>query len=729
MRQVFTVPSYKWVLAVASSPLFAGGIALAQDKAPSDVLEEVTVTAQRRVQDLQAVPIAATVLTGDMLEEKGVNGIYALQYAAPGLTMADYGSANVLNMRGIGRSAVDIELPSGVVLYRDGVPTFPGYFQNEPYFDIGAIELLRGPQGTFVGKSAAGGAIFIRTASPELGKFSSKLEGEFGDFKQWGGTAIVNAPVNDAFALRFAFRHFSRDEVMVDSLSGPFTGRPGRPDLNSFRMGALWKPNDRLSEEFRLDWSDLDFGGNLTSSYGYPLYDLVQNCDYYYRDKSVRAVNNLKYSFDGGLVLSSVSGYQRTHTINNFDRNGHQPRTDIFDSEGIFTLYSQEFNLISPDDAGPFSYVVGVFAQRTDSVILDWPQHGFNVTGEAGDLGGLVQGSVYPYLGLDKDYTKREDELSGFVDVKYNLSDSWQTELGVRYSNYKLKTFTSIVIGDGLTPPTIPFYSGTPGFTEGDLDAKLSLTYKLEADQNLYALVSHAHVTAGVNIIGGAPFKKEVINDYEVGWKATWAGGRVRTQMGGYYQTITHYQAQFASADLPGQNILQNAEGPSKVYGFEAAMQARAGQFSFDASLALLDSKLGVFPNVVTPFVPPPVNPGDPSNIITITGGETPFAPKVSFNMGASYEFELGSGFTLTPRADVSSQASQSGSLIVDPATRLAGRTLLNAGIRLEKGNWYADLWGTNLTDKRYVAGIQDIGNIWYPGALRQYGIKFGVTF
>ena len=196
MRQVFTVPSYKWVLAVASSPLFAGGIALAQDKAPSDVLEEVTVTAQRRVQDLQAVPIAATVLTGDMLEEKGVNGIYALQYAAPGLTMADYGSANVLNMRGIGRSAVDIELPSGVVLYRDGVPTFPGYFQNEPYFDIGAIELLRGPQGTFVGKSAAGGAIFIRTASPELGKFSSKLEGEFGDFKQWGGTAIVNAPVN-----------------------------------------------------------------------------------------------------------------------------------------------------------------------------------------------------------------------------------------------------------------------------------------------------------------------------------------------------------------------------------------------------------------------------------------------------------------------------------------------------------------------------------------------------
>lgn len=723
MRQVFSARGYPWVLVVASCPMFAGGLALAQESTDSEALEEVVVTAQRRVQDLQDVPIAATVLTGEMLENKGVQGIYALQYAAPSLTMADYGSANVLNIRGVGRSAVDIELPSGVVLYRDGVPTFPGYFQNEPYFDIGSIEVLKGPQGTFVGKSAAGGAIFINTASPELDKFSARLEGEYGNFKQWGGTAIVNVPVNDTFALRFGFRHLKRDDVLVDSLSGPFTGRPGRPNLNSFRMGALWKPNDKVDENFRLDLSDLDFGGNLTTSYGYPLFDLVQNCDYVYRDRSIRAVNNLKFDLDGGLVLSSVTGYQRTHTINNFDRNGNQPRVNIFDSEGIFTLYSQELNLISPDNAGPFSYVVGVFVQRTDSVILQWRDAGFNVTGEAGDLGGFVQGSLYPYLGLDKDYTKREDEVAGFVDLKWDLNDSWETEVGLRYSNYKLKNNTDIVIGDGLTPPTIPFFVGQQHLNEGDFDAKVSVTYKFSRDQNVYALLSRAHVTGGFNIIGGDEFRPEKIWDYEVGWKGTWASGRVRTQLGAYYQTFSDYQAQFANADLAGQNELQNAVGKSKVYGFEAALQAKLGQFSLDTSLALLDSKLGEFPNVVSPFLPPP------DNVITITGGETPFAPKVSFNLGVSYEFQMASAMTVTPRIDVSSQSKQSGSLIVNPATRLNARTLLNAGVRIEKDNWYVDLFGTNLTDRRYVAGIQDLGNIWYPGAPRQYGLKVGVNF
>jgi iron complex outermembrane recepter protein len=711
------------LLAVAISQILLGGLAMAEESAPSDALEEVVVTAQRRVEDLQLVPISAVVLTGDMLDAKGVDGIYQLQYAVPSLTMADYGSANVLNIRGIGRSAVDIELPSGVVLYRDGVPTFPGYFQNEPYFDIGAIEVLRGPQGTFVGKSAAGGAIFISTASPELGKFGGKVEGEVGNFQQFAGTMVLNVPVDDTMAMRFAYRHLERDQVMVDSLAGPYTGRPGRPRLDSFRMGALWKPNEKLDENFRLDLSDLDFGGNLTSSYGYPLYDLVQNVDFYYRDRSVRAVNNLKYTFDGDLVLSSVTGYQRTHTINNFDRNGNQPRTNIFDSEGTFTLYSQEFDLISPDNQGPFSYVVGVFAQRTDSVILDWRHHGFNVTGEAGDLGGFVQGSLYPWLGLDKDYTKREDELSGFVDLKYALSDSWETELGLRYSSYKLDNDTSIVIGDGISPPTIPFFVGQQSLNESDFDAKLSLTYKLSKDHNIYGLVSRGHVTGGFNIIGGAFFDKEVIYDYEAGWKATWAGGRVRTQMGGYYQTITNYQAQFASEDLPGQNVLQNADGSSKVYGFEAAMQARLGQFNIDASLALLDSELGTYPRVVNPFLPPP------DNIVSITGGQTPFAPKVSFNIGVSYDALLGNGLMITPRVDVSSQSEQSGSLIVAPNTTLGGRTLVNATVRFARNRWYAELFSSNLADKRYVAGIQDLGNIWYPGALRQYGVKVGLNF
>ena len=113
----------------------------------------------------------------DVLEDKGVVDLYALQYAAPSVTISGYGSANVFTIRGLGRSQVDIDVPSGVVIYRDGAPTLAGYFQNEPYFDMKSVEVFRGPQGTFVGKNAAGGAVFISTNDPELGHFNGSVEG------------------------------------------------------------------------------------------------------------------------------------------------------------------------------------------------------------------------------------------------------------------------------------------------------------------------------------------------------------------------------------------------------------------------------------------------------------------------------------------------------------------------------------------------------------------------
>jgi outer membrane receptor protein involved in Fe transport len=140
--------------------ILPGAHALAQSSASEQtanegVLEEVIVTAQRRETNLQRTALAATVLSGQELKAKGVTDLVGVQYVAPSVNISDFGSANVFNIRGIGRSKVDIEIPSGVVIYSDGVPSIAGYFQNEPYYDIAAVEVLRGPQGTFVGKSAA----------------------------------------------------------------------------------------------------------------------------------------------------------------------------------------------------------------------------------------------------------------------------------------------------------------------------------------------------------------------------------------------------------------------------------------------------------------------------------------------------------------------------------------------------------------------------------------------
>ena len=712
MRQVVCLRSFKLALAIGTASVAFGNLASAQETVNDEGLQEVTVTAQRRVENLQDVPIAATVLTGEMLANKGVNNIIDLQYAAPGFTVADYGSANVLNIRGIGRSAVDIELPSGVVLYRDGFPTFPGYFQNEPYYDIASVEILRGPQGTFAGKSAAGGAVLIRTAGPDLSKVSGKIEGEVGNYDAFGATAMLNVPLSETFGIRAALHREQRGEPLVDSLSGPYTGRPGEPKLNSIRLGALWKPSDELSAELRLDASDLDFGGNITSSFGFPLYEPVNDADFKYRDRSWRTVANIKYQFANDLTLSSVTGWQRVHTNNNFDRNGSTPVFNRFDSQGVFELYSQELNLISPDDGGPFSYVVGVFAQRTESEIFDYLNEGFNIY--------LVPGDQFPTISLETPYLKKEDEISAFVDLKYALTEQWEAELGVRYSEYKLSSDINVVLFPGTVNVT-PIFVGKPKAKDTDVDAKLSLTYKLGPDSNIYGLVARAHVNGGFNIVGGFPFEGEEIFDYELGWKASWADGRVRTQLGGYYQTLTKFQAQFASADLPAQNILQNASGKSKIKGIEASLQARLGHFNFDIATAFLDSELGTFPDVVDSTNPPA--------IVNLSGATAPFSPEFTLNVGGSYELFVRDGLTITPRIDVSHVSDANGAVFESPKTLLPSRTLVNAALRFDLEKWYAEAFGTNLGDKRYVAGIQDIGNIWYPGAPRQYGLRAGVNF
>jgi iron complex outermembrane receptor protein len=129
----------------------------------------------------------------------------------------------------------------------------------------------------------------------------------------------------------------------------------------------------------------------------------------------------------------------------------------------------------------------------------------------------------------------------------------------------------------------------------------------------------------------------------------------------------------------------------------------------------------------VDPFNP--AAPGDPPNFTNLTGGTAPFAPEFSLNVGASYEFLVGGDNSLTPRVDVSYVSDQNGAVFEVPQTLIPSRTLINAALRLDMKSWYAEAYGTNLGDKRYVAGVQDIGNIWYPGQPRQYGLRVGINF
>src|SRR5512138_3636498 len=196
-----------WSTAQAQTPAQSGSHATNEG-----VLEEIVVTAERRRTNLQTTPIAATVMTGERLADSGVVNVDQLQFVSPGATVNNFGQGIDFNIRGIGKAEHNTQTTTGVITYRDGVATFPGYFTAEPYYDIARVEILRGPQGTFVGQNATGGAVFVTSQDPIInGGYRGYIQGQVGNYDDVGAQGALNLPVSDTFAARLAFNAERRD--------------------------------------------------------------------------------------------------------------------------------------------------------------------------------------------------------------------------------------------------------------------------------------------------------------------------------------------------------------------------------------------------------------------------------------------------------------------------------------------------------------------------------------
>lgn len=756
----------------ASLIALVAGVASFAQTARADI-ETVTVTAERRNVDLQKTTLAATVLTADDLANKSVLGLTSLQYAAPGIQISDYGSANVFNMRGVGREAVDVEIPSGIAIYRDGVPTLAGYFQNEPYYDLAGIEVLRGPQGTFAGQSASGGALFIRTQNPVLGQFGGNAQvgaGEWGEFEAEGA---VNIPVGDTLAIRLSGNHMNRDRWY--HLTGTFTGDPATRDLNSARLGVYWQPNPVLEVLLKTDIGKLDFGGNPVSTAGAPLFDIKLDDPMEYVDKSIRQVIDVKVHFDGGTTLRFLTGIQNVSTVNNLDANGGGPFPPVpaalqaphnaFRSQGNFFFYSHEINLISPEDQ-PFRWVLGLFWEKQVSHIPD-----YNLTGQDGfTFTGFGFGTDFPFFTTP--WQQYENDAAVFASAQYDFTPELTLEGGLRGSYNDRRSYTKFTFGFGTAafgPPVIPFLD-PPGGVEttesGDyLDGKLALQWKPTEDDFVYVTGSRGHTVKGMNIFPPHDQYRAVeVWNYEAGWKSTIFDGHMRTQLDAYYENIGNYQAVFGlvipGAPVPNGSETRNAESRSKIWGIEASGQGQWDDFGLDFGIAYLNSKIGTFTQIINPFSvvpvhfpanPPPFdfqvlgNPvaaaeaaafGDAScqtgtPLLTLTGSKAPFSPEITANAGAQYEIRTGMGINFTPRADVAYFSKQQGDLFKCSLETMKSRTLLNLQVRIDSDDspWWGSLWMTNVTDLKYVAAVQNIPPIYYAGPRRQFGVRIGVKF
>jgi iron complex outermembrane receptor protein len=693
-------------------------------------VQEVVVTAERRTTNLQKTAIAATVLTGHDLQKNGVFTVDQLQFVSPSLTVNNFGQGNDVDIRGIGKGEHNTQTGTGVVTYRDGVATFPGYFQEEPYYDIASIEVLRGPQGTFSGQNATGGAVIVNSQNPVIGGgYDGYLLAHFGNYVDGGVQGAVNLPISDTLAARFAINTDYRHSFYH---IGGLTGDPN-VKWGSARLSLLWTPSSNLTVLFKTDYNYLNNGGYFGDAIINPLtgkvnptnnlFDFNNNYETFALDQFVRNVLKIDYRTSSGVTLRSVTGYQQGRTAWKGDIDGTDlPAPNFIISEKADeSLWSQEFNIISPS-SGLVTWILGAYYNNNK---YDFPPN--------------FQIGVPPGV-FDEDLYGRNltTTYAGFGQVSFNLPRGFQIQAGVRYSAWSTHNDTLYFV-----PEFSPLLDQPQDQLEkGDnVTGKVTLNWNVDANNFLYAFVATGSKPGGLNTSVytfpaqpiPAPFRQEYVVDYEIGWKSSFFDNHLHTQLGGYYNNFSHFQVILPLPDNPQFTTEVNNPNPTKLYGVEASAQAVFGAFSLRGSLGLEHSSLGTFYAQdarvgVSGVCDPATGPSSPT-CIDLQGHPQTYAPDLTFNVGAQYDYKLASGDILTPAITFSHISDQWGTLFdnVSQGDNLAPRNILGASLAWTHGDIVATLYGYNLTDDQYVSAL--LPPIREAGFPRQYGLSIMKTF
>ncbi|MBO9519336.1 MAG: TonB-dependent receptor [Porphyrobacter sp.] len=733
-------------LSVASLALCAGFAAPATaqvtdaeshaEEAPRDII----VTAQRREENLQDVPIAATAISGDQLDDKAVQRLADLQFAAPSVSITDQGLTQSVNLRGIGIASGSPAVANGVATYIDGVFQ-PPILTASSFYDIASIEVLRGPQGTLVGSNSTGGAIFINTQNPSTDRIKGNAEAHYGSYDAFGVQGAVNLPISDTLAVRVAGNTRWRDSYYTDI--GPFQNEPDRLDEQAARIGLLWEP-ENFRALAKVEWIDKKTGGyayrpiegtTFANNRQDDFRELTYNAPTLNDERAFLSSLELRYELGGGVVLRSVSGYLNKRINNLYDSDGAFMASDISPAASFTQVsdqfvrerqWSQEFNVISPTD-GDFNWILGGYFQKNKIDVI--------IENRSGDI-----------VGDPTDIENYQDKrtLGVFAQAGYKVTPAIELQVGVRYSDYTVDSAGSVTIGsegpvfgpDGLVVADL-----AGSHADGRLTGKIAANWTLNEDHTVYIFAARGYKPGGANS-ATSEFGPETVWDYELGWKGSFLDNHLRTQFGGFYMDYSDFQfdALDPATGLSGVTNISNAS----IWGFELQAQAKLGGFQFDGGMAFVDSSLDAVDIVNQRLLPqigqlgPQCPVGTPSSppvcfdygpyIVTGGGGPNLFSPKWSYNFGVQYEFDVSDEATLTPRLNYAYVGSRWTNLLYNPdLDYLAGRGLLSAQLTLGFDDWSVQAYATNLTDKKYVSGQS--GNNEFYGAPREYGVRASVSF
>ena len=703
------------------------------------VLEEVVVTAQKKEQSLMDAAIDVTAFSGEQLTVSGIDDVFGISKAIPGLTIQNTGANPQIFMRGVGTRITGTGLDSAVAIYVDDRFVTRQTGQVFDIYDVERVEVLKGPQGVLFGRNSTGGAIRIITA-----EVSDEMEGElklgYGSDNFKTAKAFVNVPMSDDFGIRLSAQTRQRDAFKENI----FPGGADFDDLDSqsLRLKARWDVSDNSTLKFSYDRSkatDLSNSGAVSLDRGNPRGVALGGITTSERDQIASSLGTdpfygspeiesdafqlrFESSLSDSLELAAYVHYADFRSSKPGDYDG----TSWQDIEVEYAFYEAEdlgFGIeLSSNSDGPLSWIIGANGFEGDA------ESDFDLrVGPAG--GGKTR--------LSTGYAFYDNTAYGvFGSLDYDLNERWTLTVGGRYTYEDKENSLATSLIAVATVSAVP---ASDGESWNEFTPKVTLTYNLD-NGIIYGTFASGFKSGGYNhpLVVGAVIQPETLDMIELGYKADLSDSLRLTST---FFAYSYDDLQVTKAASGGGTVTTENATDSDIMGLDVDLTwAATENLTLRFNAEYLDTEYKDYETAGR--APNTVLLGDPAAIgygfvfFNAEGQEMLRAPELSLYASMQYDTSVNVGgregnFSLN--MNYAWKDDYLFDFEVDPLVDVTqdAHGILNLRATVTVDQVELSVWGRNITDEIYfndkvVAGTNNRGNYGHP---RTYGVDFTYRF
>jgi iron complex outermembrane receptor protein len=693
------------------------------------------VTAAKRSENLQSVPISVSAVGGDQLAKSRITNVDSLVTKVANLQLTSIVGDNtpIFALRGVSMSDYSLNQSSPVATYYDEVYKGNFAFLGVAMYDLERVEVLRGPQGTLYGKNTTGGAVNIISRDAKLGETSGYFNAGYGNYNRVDLNGAVNVPLGDKAALRVAGT-FARADGWFKNVV------PGMPDLAETREWAVrgtlkWEPLDGVRFTLRASHSfqnPHNYGiyaqPEATNRPGLSTWQIASDVATRRRAVTNSVALTANIDLSDALALTSITSYDAGTLFFREDTDGTASRLLEIPYYDKASQFAQDLRLTS-NFGGPFDFILGAYFNREK--VFNSTSFEIATDDDVNGDGSITAADCAEGFPLACKVSNRFDQVKKSIalysDLKYKLTDALTLRGGLRYTHDTgtQSGFTSNAFGydDVLVMNLIP--NSTLRFSTDNLSGKIGVDYKLASGDLLYASVSRGYRAPSFNAQAFfdpaelSVAKAEQVTSYEVGAKTRLWDRRVTLNMAAFYYDYRNQQFINVDPTTAAQTLLNIPK--SRIYGAEAELNIRASEaLSLRAGLGLLSAR---------------IQKGTVSGV-DVAGHKLSNAPDFSANAGVDVTVAKGGWGALSLHPEVAYQSAQYFEVINIARLEQKGYALVGGHIDWESadGRYTASAWAKNLSNKLYFTSRVDLlagfgFDYNHIGNPRTYGVTVGAKF